>query len=57
MHIMSPRPSSGQKALQVEWHALRKQGWTLQQIADEYGVSKQAVQQKLKRHGLDVPRP
>ena len=39
-----------------EGFALRKKGWTLQQIADKYGVTKQAVQQRLKRSSLSRPQ-
>jgi hypothetical protein len=39
-----------------DMHALRRQGWTLQRIADKYGVTKQAVQQLLKRRGLSGGR-
>lgn len=32
-----------------KWVALRKKGWTLQEIADEYGISRQAVQMRLSK--------
>lgn len=36
----------------VEAHKMRKDGATLQQIADVYSVSRQAVQQALSRHSI-----
>jgi DNA invertase Pin-like site-specific DNA recombinase len=40
-----------------EVYRLRKQGETYTRIAATFGVSKQAVQQILKRHGLVDPPP
>ena len=34
----------------LDAYALRKEGWTLQQIADKYGVYKSAVSQRFNRH-------
>lgn len=35
---------------------LRKQGWTLAEIAYEYGVSKQRVHQLMKENGVVPPK-
>ncbi len=35
-----------------EWKNLREQGWTFQQIADEYNVSRQAVSEALDKAGM-----
>jgi transcriptional regulator with XRE-family HTH domain len=39
-----------------EWYELRQKGWTLAQIAEKHGMTKQAVQQRLKRHGFPGKR-
>jgi len=36
--------------------ALRAKGWTLQRIATELGVSRQAIHQMIKRHDAAVDR-
>lgn len=33
-----------------------KQGWDNQQIADHYGVTREAVRQQLQKHGIKSPR-
>ena len=40
--------------IEKEMIDLRRKGWTLQQIGDRYGISRQAVCYHLKKHGLGV---
>ena len=40
--------------IEKEMIDLRRKGWTLRQIGDRYGISRQAVCYHLKKHGLGV---
>ena len=35
-----------------EWKELREKGWTFQQIADKYNVSRQAISEALDKAGM-----